>query len=130
MTTVTLDQALSRGHGKWRSFTCPVHDDTNPSARVNVETGKWVCMSCGAKGGIEGYVPDYDRMLEDALEALDQESLEKPESWLDQFDGPGEYWLSRFSEDVCRVYRLGYDWLGDQPCYPIRALNGRPLGVV
>lgn len=40
-----------KGRGKWRSTLCPFHDDSDPSMRVNVETGAWVCMSCGAKGG-------------------------------------------------------------------------------
>jgi DNA primase len=131
MVTVTLEQALAKGHGQWRSFTCPKHEDANPSARVNTTTGKWVCMVCHAKGTTQGYVPDYDRIVEEALEALDAESLEKPESWLDQYDsGPvHEYWLSRFPEEVCRTYRLGWDGVKEKPCYPVRATSGRPLGV-
>jgi hypothetical protein len=128
----TLDQALAKGHGTWRSFTCPDHDDKNPSARVNTLTGKWVCMVCHSKGTTQGYVPDVDMLLESAMETLDSLDLEKPESWLDQFDsGPvAQYWLSRFSEEVCRTYRLGWDGVKGKPCYPIRAMNGRPLGVV
>lgn len=133
MAVVTLDQALARGHGTWRSFTCPKHDDVNPSARVNTITGKWVCMVCHAKGTTAGYQPDYDAMLEDALDTLNTlGEPEKSELWLDQFDaaGPPEYWLSRFSEDICRLYRLGYDGVRKAPCYPVRANNGAPLGVV
>lgn len=37
--------------GKWRTTTCEFHDDSSPSMRVNVESGCWCCMSCGAKGG-------------------------------------------------------------------------------
>jgi DNA primase len=129
---ITLDQALAKGHGQWRSFTCPKHDDTNPSARVNVNTGKWVCMVCGAKGTTQGYTPDVDLLLDQAMETLDYLSLEKSESWLDQFDsGPvHDYWIARFEEETSRTYRLGWDGFKDQPCYPIRAMNGRPLGVV
>lgn len=132
MATVTLDQALARGHGTWRSFTCPSHDDANPSARVNTITGKWMCFVCGAKGDIKGYVPDYDRMLEAALADLDDEVEPKPESWLDQFDaaGPPPYWRERFDEEVCRTYRLGWDAAKGKPCYPLRDANGLPLGVV
>jgi DNA primase len=132
MTHVTLDHALARGHGEWRSFTCPVHDDTNPSARVNVRTGFWKCMSCGAKGDVKGYVPDPIMELDYAMDLLDAHDLVKTESWLDQFDsGPvAHYWRSRFSEDVCRRYRLGWDGVRQQPCYPIRDMAGRPLGVV
>ncbi len=42
-------QLIGRGH--WRSALCPFHDDTSPSLRVNVETGAFRCMACGAKGG-------------------------------------------------------------------------------
>jgi len=130
---VTLDQALARGHGQWRSFTCPSHDDVNPSARVNVTTGRWMCFVCGAKGDTRGYVVDVDQLLEQAMEMLGSlETMVKPESWLDQFDsGPVHpYWLSRFGEQACRTYRLGWDGFKDQPCYPIRAMTGSPLGVV
>lgn len=129
---VSLEQALSQGRGDWRSFTCPEHEDANPSARVNVATGKWVCMVCHKAGTTRGYVPDVDLMLEQAMETLDYLSLEKSESWLDQFDS-GEvhpYWLSRFSEEACRAFRLGWDGMKTKPCYPIRAMNGKPLGIV
>ena len=38
------------GRGTWRSAGCPFHDDHNPSLRVNVETGAYRWMACGAKG--------------------------------------------------------------------------------
>lgn len=37
--------------GKWRTTTCEFHDDRSPSMRVNVESGGWCCMACGASGG-------------------------------------------------------------------------------
>lgn len=129
---ISLDQALAKGHGEWRSFTCPVHDDKNPSARVNTTTGAWICMSCGAKGTKKGYVPDPIRMLDAAMELIDAVDMAKPESWLDQFDsGPVHpYWLERFNEEICRRYRLGWDGTRQMPCYPIRDMAGHPLGVV
>ena len=39
------------GHGLWKSALCPFHDDHDPSLRVNVETGAFRCMACGARGG-------------------------------------------------------------------------------
>ena len=39
------------GRGKWLSLLCDFHDDGEPSLRVNTESGGWVCMSCGVKGG-------------------------------------------------------------------------------
>lgn len=132
MATITLEQALAKGYGTWRSFTCPSHPDTNPSARVNVTTGKWVCMVCHARGDTKGYVPDPIMVLDQAMALLDETELSKPESWLDQFDsGPVHpYWLSRFSEEACRAYRLGWDGTAQKPCYPIRDMQERPLGIV
>lgn len=39
-----------QGRGKWRTTRCDFHDGSD-SMRVNVESGAWVCMSCGVKGG-------------------------------------------------------------------------------
>lgn len=39
------------GRGRWRSLRCDFHDDSEPSLRVNIETGGWVCMACGERGG-------------------------------------------------------------------------------
>lgn len=39
------------GRGQWRSALCPFHGDSHPSLRVNVETGGYRCMACGARGG-------------------------------------------------------------------------------
>lgn len=33
-------------------FRCPLHDDTNPSLRVNPETGVWYCDPCGVGGDV------------------------------------------------------------------------------
>jgi hypothetical protein len=38
------------GRGTWRTTRCDLHGGSD-SLRVNAETGGWVCMSCGAKGG-------------------------------------------------------------------------------
>ncbi len=39
------------GRGAWRDALCPSHQDTSPSLRVNMETGAFRCMACGARGG-------------------------------------------------------------------------------
>lgn len=39
-----------KGRGKWRTTSCPFHGGSD-SMRVNVQTGGWVCMNCGVKGG-------------------------------------------------------------------------------
>ncbi len=38
------------GPGKWKTTRCEFHTGSD-SMRINTETGAWVCMSCGAKGG-------------------------------------------------------------------------------
>lgn len=39
-----------QGQGTWRTAGCEFHGGGD-SMRVNVRTGGWVCMACGAKGG-------------------------------------------------------------------------------
>lgn len=39
-----------KGAGKWRTTRCDFHGGSD-SMRVNVASGGWVCMACGAKGG-------------------------------------------------------------------------------
>ena len=39
-----------KGRGKWRDALCVFHDDARPSLRINIETGAFKCMSCGAHG--------------------------------------------------------------------------------
>jgi 5S rRNA maturation endonuclease (ribonuclease M5) len=89
-------------------------------------------MSCHAKGDVKGYVADPIMELDYAMSLLEELDLVKPESWLDQFDSGSahEYWLSRFPEEICNIYRLGWDGTEGKPCYPIRDMTGRPLGVV
>jgi hypothetical protein len=36
--------------GKWRTTECRFHGGSD-SMRVNIATGGWCCMACGAKGG-------------------------------------------------------------------------------
>jgi hypothetical protein len=38
------------GRAKWKTTTCNFHGGAD-SMRVNTESGAWVCMSCGEKGG-------------------------------------------------------------------------------
>ncbi len=118
---ISAEEALSYGQGTWRSFSCPVHADSNPSARINVISRKWVCMSCHAKGIANNINVDPDKQLESIKLILNQEKVrERPESWWDQFDSYiHPYWLGRFSEDVSKLYRLGYDAVKERPCYPL-----------
>lgn len=38
------------GSGKWRTTRCEFHGGSD-SMRINTDTGGWICMSCGEKGG-------------------------------------------------------------------------------
>ena len=38
--------------GKEFTIKCPVHEDTNPSCDINIETGFWSCWSCPASGDL------------------------------------------------------------------------------
>jgi hypothetical protein len=60
------------GRGKWRNVLCDFHADTDPSMRVNTESGGWVCMSCGASGGdtLSHYMQRHGADFIDAARAL------------------------------------------------------------
>lgn len=128
---ITLEDALTTGRGQERPFNCPVHGDDNASASVNVNLGWWYCFACGAKGTIDGFVPDPTMVLK-----MLEESLAPPrvfaESWLDVFDAHhvSEYWSSRFDHSIAHLYRCGTDPVTGEPTYPIRSLYGDVLGVV
>lgn len=129
---ITAQDAISRGNGDWRSFTCPVHDDSNPSARIHVLTGFWVCMSCGAKGRYKGEdleIPEH--VIFEAVEKLEVElDLYLPESYINLYDIPGKYWTNRFTHAACITWEMGTDTTTDTPVYAIRDENGHLLGVV
>ncbi|MDO8262191.1 MAG: CHC2 zinc finger domain-containing protein [Gallionella sp.] len=38
------------GRGAWRTTRCEFHEGSD-SMRINTQTGGWICMSCGIKGG-------------------------------------------------------------------------------
>lgn len=120
----------------------PDHHDSTPSACINVRKRLWVCYSCGKGGTLDNLLggriadPDLDEVLDDlakTLTTLGAEQPTYPESWLDQFDGAGvhPYWTGRgFSEDTCRLFRLGYDPTTGRATYPLRAASGAVWGVV
>lgn len=128
---ISLEEALTRGHGTWRSFTCPDHDDNSPSARVNTETGRWVCMVCGTRGKKDNYDIPEKHVL-NRVRRLVETPVELTESYLDLFDsdGPGPYWSQRYTPEACKHFRLGYDADKDCSVYPIRTIVGTVLGLV
>ncbi|WP_449369718.1 CHC2 zinc finger domain-containing protein [Thiomonas sp.] len=51
LTFYPAELGALHGRGVWRSALCPFHKDSRPSLRVNVQTGAFRCMVCGASGG-------------------------------------------------------------------------------
>lgn len=51
-----LEVALSLGlspeeaSGPWYEMCCPIHDDRNPSLRINIEGNYWTCFGCNFGG--------------------------------------------------------------------------------
>lgn len=132
MKAQTLNEALTTGRGIERSFRCEHHDDTNASASVNTVTGLWCCYACGAAGKVDekDTIPDADTLL--AYLKGDVPVRVYAESWLDMFDAhhPSKYWSRRFGEETSDHYRCGTHPLTGAPTYPIRNLDGDPIGVV
>jgi hypothetical protein len=46
-----IERLRLEGRGTWRSTLCCFHHESRPSLRVNVDTGAFRCMACGANGG-------------------------------------------------------------------------------
>lgn len=129
---VTLQEALTSGTGIERPFTCPVHDDRNPSASVNVQRRVWFCYSCGAGGRLPDDVePDY-KALTNRIRALLDGPQERPwtATMIDLHSRPHPYWRSRFSEDAVQHFALGSDPATGRAAYPVRSSTGGVVGIV
>jgi len=135
MRALTLSEALRYGRGVERSFLCPEHGDSRPSASINILKGKWYCYTCHAHGDLTGEArliePDYEttKLWLDRRLAVGQIY---PETWLNRWDaGPVHpYWLNRVGEAAAREFRLGSDPGTNAATYPLRDPSGQVLGVV
>lgn len=137
MAYASLEEALTIGVGIERQFPCPVHDDTNPSASINSITGFWCCYTCGAWGKTDLSRMEIDPhqamiTLKRLFDKLNPVHLHYPEGWLSVHDssGPGDYWLSRFTPETCRHFRLGQTPDRDFATIPMRDNSGRVLGII
>ena len=133
----SMEEALTLGVGIERSFPCPVHDDSNPSASINAITGYWCCYSCGAWGKADMDRLEFDplqvkKMVDRITEKMNPVHQIYPEGWLSVFDasGPGPYWSSRFIESASRHFRLGQTADGTFATIPMRDQHGNVLGVI
>src|SRR5436190_21571905 len=106
----TLAEALRFGRGTERSFLCPHHGDSRPSASVNIIKKVYYCYTCHAHGNLSGEAllaePDYLAMKLWVDRKLSQGTI-YPETWLAQYDaGPVHpYWVHRVGEMAARVFR-------------------------
>ena len=63
---------VSKGsQGPWRTTACQIHGGSD-SLRFRVDSGGWVCMACGAKGGrvIDHYMQLHACSYSEAAKAL------------------------------------------------------------
>lgn len=60
-----------KGPGKWKTTACNFHGGSD-SLRINVASGAWVCMACGAKGGdvLAHYMQSHGLEFVEAAKAL------------------------------------------------------------
>lgn len=134
MPYASLEDALVLGTELERPFVCHAHDDHNASASVNALTGLFFCYTCGNGGKVDPSTVEIStegltRQMQKTFTAMDSDHRFS-ESWLNSFDAftPGAYWLSRFSRETCRFYRLGT--APHVATYPMRDNAGRVMGVV
>lgn len=44
------------------NFSCPFHNDSNPSCGIHVETGMWKCFGCGLSGNLVMFVAEIEHI--------------------------------------------------------------------
>lgn len=73
-------------HTSWATALCPMHDDTRPSFRVNLEEGGWRCLSgCGQEGDLAflvqallgGEIPEIRQRLRAAERKADEDAARR-----------------------------------------------------
>lgn len=138
-------------YGNEAMVRCIEHDDHSASMQVNLESGLWLCFSCGARGGprqlFESFGIPFDQTAVDldlsgvikTLDALNRQARSRkpaetvhiyPESYLDQFDIPTDYWETRgFTQRTVERFKFGFSPLGNFVTLPMRDMHGRLLGV-
>lgn len=134
MPYVSLEDAAQNGWEVERQYLCQAHGDKNASASLNM-SGYYFCYACGDRGKLDMskviVTPQgVSRLVKRVNEKLYPTHKTYSERWLDVFDsdGPGDYWLSRFSAETCKHYRLGRT--SERSTYPMRGTEGEIFGVV
>jgi len=128
---MTLDDAMAKGRGIERPFNCPVHEDSNASASVNVVKGVWCCFACGASGTVDGKrAPSAGDLA--AMLGTEVGARRYSASWLELFD-PLEWaqchWGTRFAYYAGRHMGLGQDPFTSDATFPVHDHLGNLAGV-
>jgi DNA primase len=115
---------------------CKFHQDGGkPNLYVNGTKGLFICFACGAKGTLASQgQPDPPSKLE-LREKLAKVDTPGPQPlsdlWLKQFDLPHpKYQARHLSDEVIRMFQLGYDPFEDELTIPLRTWRGHLLGVI
>jgi DNA primase len=122
-------------HGDEFLCTCPYHNDTGrPNLYANGAKGLFLCHACGAKGKLDGDVPEDWGGLLSRLRGADippPEPVTYGPEWLHQFDHPCSYWQQRgFTSQTIRKFQLGYDPFRDEAIIPVRNEDSDLIGAI
>lgn len=121
----SMKEALLEGRGTERPFCCPVHDDANASASVNVDKGVWFCYACGASGKtLDGrHDLKYVSLLKDSpVPAMPTELIRFHRGYR-----VSPYWESRYGFTVADRFDTGTDPVTGFPSVPIYNHSGTVL---
>lgn len=144
---------VMRGDEAWAH--CPMHEqrtgrpDSNPSWSINTVTGKFLCFSCGYRGGVarlvsdltgvpledaEFYVPKADpsvllRKLQESV-AVEKAPPRPDQALFLSFDDVPEEFLQKrhISREAADLYGIRWDFYNRCWVFPIRDSHGELLG--
>jgi DNA primase len=138
--------SVKNAYGEEAICLCIFHDERTASLQVNMETGLYICFSCGASGGpksllaelgISHYEPGDDdlKYLMEQIRNLDRGVVKEEkvyaESLLKRFKHKHSAWIERnITTKTQAMFELGYYPLGDALTIPVRDIGGRLLGVI
>lgn len=135
---------------------CPFHDDTKPSFWLNLDTGQWICFSCGLRGGLYSFLKQAGcsrQLIDEALEPVRENiaafrlrekfkrdaefrtdpfkaSFVLPEALLGAYDfKPNGLVKQGFDPGLLRSLDIGYDSNLDRITFPLRDLYGNLAGI-
>ena len=133
MTGMTLEDAVAVGQGVERPCRCPVHDDSQASASVNVLKGVWYCHACFASGTIDGKkTPSVDSLK--AMMEPEKIPREYSDAFLELYTGDPDwmgqiYWAERFAPATIWFAGMGQDPFTGDATFPVHTPRARLAGV-